>query len=306
MGKNIFDNLKKVDTSYLLDPTVIKEIEDTSVNIASADEIKDVDINMLVPFKNHPFNVDTESPKFKELVESIDEHGILQPVLVREHDGSYEIISGHCRTEAARILGLKQVPVKIVQLDDMMATVIMVHSNVYAREKISISEKVRAYRMCFDAEAAAGRSRTETASVIGAGKDSKRQVYRYVRLSHLTDELLDILDNSKITIDTGVELAYMNKVNQNTLYKVINEYNIFPSIDQAKAIRKEAEEATEALSCEAFISLLVGLPKPKVQNKVSFKTKELQEYFDDDTSAEEMTDVIKRLLEKYRLGEVEI
>lgn len=303
MGKNVLNNLKMMDTSYLLDPTVVKDIEDKAADL-SADDIKKMDIDLLVPFKDHPFHVDVDNPKFKELIDSIEEHGILQPVLVRHCGTRYEIIAGHCRTEAAKILGMKQIPVKIMDLDDAMATVIMVHSNVYARDKISIIEKVKAYRMCFDAEAESGKSRSQTAAVIGAGKDSKRQVYRYVRLSHLSDDLLELLDQNRISIDAGVELAYIDDLSQEELYRFISGYSIYPNVSQAKIIRAAAQE--NPLSYEAIISLLVEAPKPKMVNKVTFKTKDLQEYFDDDTPAERMTDVIRRLLEKYKAGEIDI
>lgn len=310
--KNLLDNFRKLDKSYLLDPdAVIEKIENVAHSSdADNDDVHMVDIDLLIPFKNHPFVINTEDAKFKELVDSIDEYGILQPIIIRQCGMRYEIISGHCRTEAAKILGLKQLPAKCVELDDAMATIIMVHSNVYARDKISISEKVRAYRMCFDAEAAAGKSRSQTAGLIGAGKDSKRQVYRFVRLSYLIDELLNILDNGKITIDTGVEFAYLSEDNQKILYSVIDEYGIYPSVAQAKIVREKIKGMEESevpeVSRETFISLLVDIPKPKIQNKVSFKTKDIQGYFDDNTTADQMTIVIKKLLEKYKAGEIDI
>jgi ParB family chromosome partitioning protein len=301
MGKNIFDNLKRMDTSYLLDPSAVQEIENTKVTDES---VKSIDINLMIPFKNHPFEINTETPKFQELVASIEEYGILQPIVARKCGDRYEIISGHCRVEAARILNMETVPVNVVELSDVEATVIMVHSNVYAREKISLSEKARAYRMCMDKEKEAGRKVKDFASVVGAGKDSRMQVYRYIRLSYLNDELLKYMDRGNITIDAGVELSYLDEESQNALCGFITEVGLFPSVAHAKELRSAAEN--ESLSGENIISMLVSNPKPKTVNKLVFKTNDIRDYFHENTSAEEMSDIIRRLLEKYKAGEINL
>ena len=130
-GKNIFRNLQQMDTSYLLDPSLEKELEKEEIELKT-DKPKTLKISQLVPFKNHPFRVDTETDKFLELVDSIKENGIIQPILVRPADnGKYEILAGHCRTEAARQNNLDEVPVFILDVDDYTATKLMAHTNIW-------------------------------------------------------------------------------------------------------------------------------------------------------------------------------
>lgn len=299
--KNIFNNLKRVDTSYMLDPSVVEAMEKTKV---TDEAVKQIQTDLLIPFKEHPFTVNTEDPKFQELVASIGDYGVLQPIIARQCGTRYEIISGHCRVEAAKIVGLETVPVNLLDLSDVEATIIMVHSNVYAREKILLSEKAKAYRLCMDKEKEAGRKVKDFASVVGAGKDSRKQVYRYIRLSYLNDELLTYMDKGNITIDAGVELSYLDGESQAELNAFIMEIGIFPSVAQAKELRAAAE--SEPLSREAVTSMLLDNPKPKVVNRLVFKTNEIKEYFSEDTSADEMSDIIHRLLEKYRAGEIKL
>ena len=152
-------------------------------------------------------------------MDSIRENGIIQPVLVRPlSNGKYEIISGHCRTEAARIVGLKTIPIVVVSVDDYTATKLMTHSNISGRDEILPSEKAKAYRMCLDEEKKLGKNRTDTAETVGAGKDSKRQVQRFVRLSYLSDDFLALIDTGKLTVQIGTELAFLDPERQVSLY----------------------------------------------------------------------------------------
>lgn len=151
-SKNIFHNLQQMDTSYLLDPSLEQKLKEEDIEFKT-DKPKTLKISQLVPFKNHPFRVDTETDKFLELVDSIKENGIIQPILVRPTDnGKYEILAGHCRTEAARRNNLDEVPAFILDVDDYTATKLMAHTNIYGRDEILPSEKAKAYRMCLDQE----------------------------------------------------------------------------------------------------------------------------------------------------------
>jgi ParB family chromosome partitioning protein len=301
-GKNIFDNLKKMDTSYLLDPSLGNGVPSDASN-----EPLDIKLDKLIPFKNHPFRVDIESDKFQELLDSVKEYGVIQPILIRQNEDGvyYEIISGHCRVEAARLVGMECIPAKIMKLDDFTATAFMTHSNIYGRDEILISEKAKAYRMCLDEEKKLGRNRTETAEYIGAGKDSKRQVQRYVRLSYLNDNFLCLIDKGSLSVQAGVELAFLDSESQTVLYDFISKFDLALNFEQAQAIR-EISNNEGVLSSERLVPLFFNIhdapPKPK--NKVTFKTKELAGYFDEGTTAEVMTDIIKRLLEKYKAGEL--
>lgn len=305
-GKNIFHNLQKMDMSYLLDPSLEKELEKEEIELKT-DKPKTLKISQLVPFKNHPFRVDTETDKFLELVDSIKENGIIQPILVRPADnGKYEILAGHCRTEAARQNNLDEVPVFILDVDDYTATKLMAHTNIYGRDEILPSEKAKAYRMCLDQEKKLGNNRTDVAESVGAGKDSKRQVQRYVRLSYLSDAFLAMIDNKKLTVQIGVELAFLDSESQDALYKYIEQFHSIPTLEQAKILRETVKQEGKPLTNERVISLLVVPSKVKPKTKVTFKTRDLEDYFDQGTSADEMEAIIKKLLIKYKDGEFDL
>jgi ParB family chromosome partitioning protein len=305
-GKNIFHNLQQMDTSYLLDPSLEKELEKEEIELKT-DKPKTLKISQLVPFKNHPFRVDTETDKFLELVDSIKENGIIQPILVRPADnGKYEILAGHCRTEAARQNNLDEVPVFILDVDDYTATKLMAHTNIYGRDEILPSEKAKAYRMCLDQEKKLGNNRTDVAESVGAGKDSKRQVQRYVRLSYLSDAFLAMIDNKKLTVQIGVELAFLDSESQDALYKYIEQFHSIPTLEQAKILRETVKKEGKPLTNERVISLLVVPSKVKPKTKVTFKTRDLEDYFDQGTSADEMEAIIKKLLIKYKDGEFDL
>lgn len=305
-GKNIFRNLQQMDTSYLLDPSLEKELEKEEIELKT-DKPKTLKISQLVPFKNHPFRVDTETDKFLELVDSIKENGIIQPILVRPADnGKYEILAGHCRTEAARQNNLDEVPVFILDVDDYTATKLMAHTNIYGRDEILPSEKAKAYRMCLDQEKKLGNNRTDVAESVGAGKDSKRQVQRYVRLSYLSDAFLAMIDNKKLTVQIGVELAFLDSESQDALYKYIEQFHSIPTLEQAKILRETVKQEGKPLTNERVISLLVVPSKVKPKTKVTFKTRDLEDYFDQGTSADEMEAIIKKLLIKYKDGEFDL
>lgn len=305
-SKNIFHNLQQMDTSYLLDPSLEKELEKEEIELKT-DKPKTLKISQLVPFKNHPFRVDTETDKFLELVDSIKENGIIQPILVRPADnGKYEILAGHCRTEAARQNNLDEVPVFILDVDDYTATKLMAHTNIYGRDEILPSEKAKAYRMCLDQEKKLGNNRTDVAESVGAGKDSKRQVQRYVRLSYLSDAFLAMIDNKKLTVQIGVELAFLDSESQDALYKYIEQFHSIPTLEQAKILRETVKQEGKPLTNERVISLLVVPSKVKPKTKVTFKTRDLEDYFDQGTSADEMEAIIKKLLIKYKDGEFDL
>jgi ParB family chromosome partitioning protein len=303
-NNNLYNNMGLSDFSYLLDPSA----SGTSQSVET--EIKNMETTLkiadLVAFHNHPFHVDTESEDFQQLVESIRENGVIYPILVRPMDDKYEIIAGHCRVEASKIAGLTEIPAVCKVMDDYEATIIMVHTNINGRGKILLSEKAKAYRMCMDAEKHQGRKGTDTAVMVGNGQDSKRQVYRYVRLSYLSDDFLDLLDNGKLPITTGHELAFLDEASQRAIYKYIEQFEKYPSTAQAAKLRELYEENHSSLSFERIVAELTDVPKVKAATKVSFKTKMLADYFDAGTDAEEMSNVILMLLTKYRNGEIKI
>lgn len=303
-SKNIFKNLEKMDNSYLLDPSLQADLKAENITVEQ-DKPNELEIDSLVHFKQHPFHIDKESDDFINLAESIRENGIIQPVLVRPTaDDKYEILSGHCRTEAAKSIGLSKVPVVVVNVDDYTATKLMTHSNISGRDGILPSEKAKAYRMCLDEEKKAGNNRTDTAETIGGDVDSKRQVQRYVRLSYLTDDFLHLVDIGRLTVQIGTELAFLDTVSQDSLFEFYGNFHQLPDLLQAQTLRERAK--TGPLSYEAIVGLLVKPPKEKPKTKVTFKTKELEDYFEEGTSADEMESIIKQLLTKYKDGEFDL
>ncbi|MBR2045255.1 MAG: ParB/RepB/Spo0J family partition protein [Agathobacter sp.] len=304
------DNTKKrgfKDLSHLIDPTVVEELDDVFdepgdvVDAANKTEILPID--QLHSFKNHPFKVNTTANDFWDLVESIREHGILIPIIVRPSTDGYEIIAGHRRVAAAKMAGLTEVPVIIRALNDFEATIIMVHTNI-AREVISHSEKAKAYRMCHDIGKHQGKAGLDTAEEIGKEhNDSKRQVQRYIRLSYLCEDLLEFVDSGKLAFNTGVYLAYLDEDSQQNLLVFIEQYKLFPSFEQAELLKNTYSSTKRTLSYEKIIALLVTPVKVKPITKVSFKTKEIASYFDEGTTTEVMSDTILMLLRKYRNGD---
>ena len=182
----------------------------------------------------------------------------------------------------------------------------MAHTNIYGRDEILPSEKAKAYRMCLDEEKRLGNNRTEAAENICAGKDSKRQVQRYVRLSYLSDDFLALVDKKKLTVQVGVELAFLDNTSQDALYEYIEQFHSIPSLAQAKVLRDTVKQEGKPLSYERVISLLVEPPKEKPKTKVTFKTRDLEDYFDQGTSADEMEAIIRKLLSKYKEGELDL
>lgn len=307
---NRFENNRTISNfAYLLDDSVNETLEDVQVesdgNIVETEKKETtLPISELHSFKNHPFKVDTTCSDFLNLVESIKEHGILSPVVVRPREhGGYEILAGHRRVAAAKVAGLSEVPVIIRVFNDYEATIVMVHTNI-AREEISYSEKAKAYRMCHDMEKHQGKAGGDTAEKIGEDyNESKRQVQRYIRLSYLCDELLDVVDAGKLAFNTGVYLAYLDEDSQQNLLVFIEQHKTFPSFEQAELLKNTYKKENVSLSYEKIVSLLITPTKVKPITKVSFKTKEIASYFDEGTSAEDMSNTILMLLRRYRNGD---
>lgn len=285
------------DKSYLLN-------DDTfgSPDADLKDKTETARYEKFVYFKDHPFSVNTESETFQELVDSIKRNGLIYPLLVRPAKGDkLEVIAGHRRLEACHTAGIEEIPYIMRALDDYDATILMVHSNFY-RPNVRISEKAKAYRMCMEAEKHQGIKGVDTAALAGKDEDSKRQVYRYVRISYLSDYFLQLLDEGKLKFNVGVELGYLDAKSQSNLENFINEYEILPSINEASQIRKKCED-DQGISYESIVAMLTGtLKKKSSSSSVSIKKKEIEDYFGEDADTEFVHDTIIRLLEKYKEG----
>lgn len=268
-----------------------------------------LDIAQLHPFADHPFHPYTDE-RLRDLTDSIREHGVLIPVLVRPMaSGGYEIISGHNRVEAAKLAGLDKVPVTIREMDDDLATIAMVDSNLRQRDILLPSEKAWAYRMKMEAmRRQSGRPRNNCAQVgLNFGKrtrdliaeemgESKNQISRYIRLTELIPPLLAMIDQGHLPFNPAVELSYLSPQNQTSLLAILERDEITPSLAQAQNLHKLStldkldESAIEAI-------LLTG---PILKKKVTLKVDRIAPYFPRGTNPEEMEAVILRLLASWQ------
>ena len=318
--KDIFGDLSSVipnGAAYLLDPSVAPKVESMPESGETmSNDTNIIEIDKLVSFSDHPFSVNTNDDDFNELVQSIKDNGVICPILVRPVGEKFEIISGHRRVAACKEAGLSEIPAHVKDLTDYQATVLMVHSNLY-REKINHSEKAKAYRMIRDAEKHQGIKGIDTAASIGEGHDSKRQVYRYIRLSYLKDEMLDLIDAGSIAFRAGVELGHLSETAQDNLMEFMKKTKYYPSLEDAEKLKKAFIEESE-LSFEKIVSLLSFTKKDKKdsdkseekalkpKSKISFKCRELEDYFIPGTDPDYMESVILCLLKKYSDGEIPI
>ncbi len=208
------------------------------------ENIVNIDLNDLQDFKNHPFKV-LDNNDMNILVESIKQNGVINPIIVRKYNTKYEILSGHRRSYASRIAGLKTIPAIIKEINDDDATIAMVDSNLN-REKILPSEKAFSYKMKFEALSHKGKKGVDTNEEIGKLLgDSARQVQRYTRLTNLIPNLLDLVDDEKIKLIPAVELSYLSESNQTMLYRYLDDYAKTVTLKIAKAIRTLSESTQE-------------------------------------------------------------
>ncbi|MBP5178118.1 MAG: ParB/RepB/Spo0J family partition protein [Lachnospiraceae bacterium] len=270
-------------------------------------EVSEVDLAELHSFKNHPFKV-LEDEKMQELVESIKVRGVVVPGVVRAiPEGGYEIISGHRRKRACELAELKTMPVIIKQCSDDEAILAMVDSNLQ-REEILPSERAFSYKMKFEALSHQGKQsegvtstqvgwKLETASLVGeAMGDSKNQVRRYIRLTELLTDFLDMVDDKRLKFNPAVEISYLTNNQQEILLKVMNEENVVPSLAQTQQLKKLSQEQTYTKDavCEILSS------STDKERKFIIKHKIISRYFPPDTTDEEIESIICTLLDEWQ------
>lgn len=271
--------------------------------------IKDIPLEKLVPFPNHPFKV-RDDEEMNKLVESVSENGVLVPAIVREKDnGDYEIISGHRRKFASEIAGKNTLRCIISNLDDDAATVIMVDSNIQ-RENILPSEKAFAYKMKLDAMKHQGKrtdltsnqlgrklDNAETAQIIGdENGDSQSQVRRYIRLTYLIPELLQMVDDGKMKMLPAVEISFLDKKCQQDLLEAIESECCTPS--HAQAIRMHKMFNDGELNSNTILDVMCEL-KPNQQERLIIPHKTLEKYIPQSVAPEKRQDYVCKALEHY-------
>ena len=270
------------------------------------EQVQQIPIGELFPFKNHPFKVlDDES--MQRTVESVEQYGVLSPLIARPRpEGGYEIISGHRRQHAAQLAGLDALPVIVRQMDDDAAVLLMVDSNLQ-RENILPSERAFAYKMKLEALKNQG-SRSDLTSVQVAPKlstekigeevgMSKDNVKRYIRLTNLVPELLDMVDEKKIAFNPAVELSYLDESQQRDFLEAMNDTQNAPSLSQAQRLKKLAQEGHFSYDV-AFA--VMGEEKKDELDKVVIKNDTLRKYFPRSYTPKQMEDTIIKLLDQWQ------
>ena len=271
------------------------------------EQVQQIPIGELFPFKNHPFKVlDDES--MQRTVESVEQYGVLSPLIARPRpEGGYEIISGHRRQHAAQLAGLDALPVIVRQMDDDAAVLLMVDSNLQ-RENILPSERAFTYKMKLEAlknqgarsdltSAQLGR-KLETADIVGQESgDSRNQVRRFIRLTNLVPELLDMVDEKKIAFNPAVELSYLDTNQQRDFLEAMNDTQNAPSLSQAQRLKKLAQEGHFSYDV-AFA--VMGEEKKDELDKVVIKNDTLRKYFPRNYTPKQMEDTIIKLLEQWQ------
>jgi len=302
--RNPFEGLDFHNNSGMLNDAV-NEINEAA-KTSSTQEIK---VDKLIPFKDHPFKVDTEGEAFDELVTSIKEQGLIYPLLVRPLSGNklgkYEVIAGHRRLAACKVAGLPTVTCIVKEMDEYTATILMVHSNFY-REKINPSEKAKAYRMCIEASKHQGVKGGDTATMLSEDEGIGRATFfRYVNISYLNDDLLKMIDDNKLALLAGELMKDLSSVTQSLLVSVINQVGVYPDKNMAVALRKKGEANNGEISREDIANILMEKEKvEKPKTSISFKVKDIRaKYFEEDTSAETIESTIDNLLVHYKNGD---
>ncbi len=272
------------------------------------EQVQQIPIGELFPFKNHPFKVlDDES--MQRTVESVEQYGVLAPLIARPRpDGDgYEIISGHRRQYAAKLAGLDTLPVIVRNMDDNAAVLLMVDSNLQ-REHILPSERAFAYKMKLEALKNQGARSDLTSDQVGqklwsveqvandAG-ESKTQIQRFIRLTNLIPELLDMVDEKKISFNPAVELSYLNESQQRDFLEAMEDTQNAPSLSQAQQLKKMAQQG--GFSYEKAFDVM-GQEKKSEKDTVTIKNETLRKYFPRSYTPKQMEEKIIQLLDAWQ------
>ena len=279
----------------------------TTEESRQTEQIQQIPIADLHPFKDHPFKV-LDDEAMQRTVESVAQFGVLAPLVVRpREEGGYEIISGHRRQHAAELAGLKTLPVIVRNMDDDQAVIQMVDSNLQ-RESILPSERAFAYKMKLEAIKNQGARSDLTSRQVGeklwsvtqvgaAANESERQVHRYIRLTNLIPELLDLVDQKKISFNPAVELSYLTTSEQRDFFEAMQDTQNAPSLSQAQRIKKLSQEGK--CSYDAIYDIM-GEEKKAEMDRVTIKNDVLRKYFPKSYTPRQMEETILKLLEQWQ------
>ena len=271
------------------------------------ERVQSIRLSALVPFKEHPFKV-VDDEAMLRTTESIAQYGVLTPLIARPlEDGSYEIISGHRRAHAAELAGLTEVPVLVRRMDDDAATVLMVDSNLQ-RENILPSERAYAYKMKLEALNHQGE-RTDITSVQVEQKSKSREslaketgqseatVFRFIRLTKLIPEVLDMVDQKQISFNPAVEISYLKPEEQEIFMQAMDEMQAAPSLSQAQRLKKLSQEG--GFTMDAAREIMNEVKKGDLE-RVTFRNEQLRKYFPRSYTTQQMQNTILKLLDQWQ------
>lgn len=274
---------------------------------ATGEQVQEIPLSELFPFKDHPFKVlDDES--MQDTAESVKEYGVLVPAIARPRaDGGYELIAGHRRKRASELAGKETMPVIVRNLDDDAAIIIMVDSNLQ-RENILPSERAFAFKMKLDAmKRQAGRPSKENVSQVGTQKrsdqilaeqvgESRNQIQRFIRLTELIPELLDMVDAKRIAFNPAVELSFLKKEEQALLFEAIQLEEATPSLSQAQRLKKFSQDG----KLDGNVITAIMTEEKKDVDKVTLQGTQIKKYFPKSYTPKQMEDTIIKLLEQWQ------
>lgn len=270
---------------------------------AKLERVRDIPLNKLHPFKDHPFKIQNDD-EMKRLIESIQKFGMLTPALARPlPEGGYELIPGHRRLAACQVLGIEAMPVIAREMSDDEAVIAMVDANLQ-REHILPSEKAFAYKMKLDAIKHQGKVSMQVAEkllsvekVADDAGESKDQVRRYIRLTYLIPELLEMVDENKIAFNPAVEISYLEQSEQRVLLNAMELNDCTPSHAQAIRLKKLSQEG--ALQDQTIYDILAE-QKPNQQEQYKFKREDIRKYFPKSYTDKQVCDTVIKLLEQWQ------
>ena len=258
-------------------------------------------IKKLHPFEGHPFKV-ADNEEMDQLVESIQAQGVLTPLVVRPlNNGEYEVISGHRRLHACKRAGIETVPAMITEMDRDAAAIALVDSNLH-REHILPSEKAFAYKLKMDALNRQGTTRQvgeklSVTQISEVTEDSERQIHRYIRLTNLIPEILQMVDDGRIALTPAVELSYLTKWEQKDLLETMESEDCTPSLSQAMPLK--AASQTRELNMDRIFDIMTQ-PKPNQQERIRFDVSDIRKFFPQSYTTAKIQKTIYQLLENYQ------
>lgn len=272
------------------------------------EKVEKIAVSSISNFPNHPYQV-KENEEMEDFVENIKEKGVIHPVIVRpKENGTYEMISGHRRKRACELAGITEIPAIVREMSDEDATILMVDSNKQ-REKILPSEKAFAYKMKLDAMKKQGKrndltsrpmvDKLKSADIIGEEVgESGRQIQRYIRLTELIPELLQLVDDEKMKLRPAVEISYLTKSEQECVFEVMEYNEVFPSHPQARELKKLSIDGNLT---DNEIDRIISEEKPNQKENIKFSVDKVRGYFPKEYTPTEMQKIIVKLLENYQL-----